>query len=456
MRRGGPQRLAPPFFFLDALMNVVRVADKPAVTVIAKPPLSLGSRREGGSLARAAGAVMLVLAPAALLAAAVSSTVDYGAGMQTGDSPAPAIAALLHGDLQAMAAHQPIIGLTSILLRAPFVALSDALGGGLMLQYRLGVFACAAVVGLVGVMLAGHARRRGRSPMLIALVVALMSVNLLTVGARLGGHPEELLCGALCLGAVLAAIDGRAILAGALLGLAVATKQWALAAAVPVALACPRRRGALLAAALVVGTPLALALPLADPAAFMSATRLIGDLHETYAQSWWWPLAATHTVTVHGLAGAVTETAHLLPFGLSRTDVSWLPLAAAATLGWRYRRVRTGAEALDAIDPRSDPADAIGLLALVLLLRCTLDPSFCSYYLVPFQIALLAWELLRRPGAPLGSLLAIAGFGLILRFATFAPLVALSALLTVGLGVYLGLATLRRDSASVPGVGVLR
>ena len=90
-----------------------------------------------------------------------------------------------------------------------------------------------------------------------------MMLSPMTIGARLGGHPEELLAGALCVGAVLGALHDRPLLAGALLGLALGTKQWTLVAVVPVFIACRAGRIRMLAVAAAVGAPLALAVPLA-------------------------------------------------------------------------------------------------------------------------------------------------------------------------------------------------
>ncbi len=48
-------------------------------------------------------------------------------GQVNGDNAGPALNALAHGHLAAMVRSQPLMGLTSILLRAPMVALADAL-----------------------------------------------------------------------------------------------------------------------------------------------------------------------------------------------------------------------------------------------------------------------------------------------------------------------------------------
>jgi hypothetical protein len=375
--------------------------------------------------------------PAAALAATTTGSVDYGAGMKTGDSPLPAISALLHGNLAGAARHQPVIGLTSILWRAPFVALASIFNSRMMLGYQFGVFACALVVGLLGAVVAGRAHARGQTWAIALGAVVLMVLSPLTIGARLGGHPEELLAGALCVGAVLAGTDEKPVLAGALLGLALGTKEWTVVAVVPVFIACRTGRVRMLAVAGAVGGPLALALPAADPAAFSSAAKLIGNLNEVSMLSWWWPFSVSHTVTVHVIGGSATATSHVLPFGLTRTTVFWLIPAVSAFVGWCFTRARTD----------RDPADVLGLLALVLLLRCTLDPSNVSYYHVPFVLALLAWETITRRGLPLVSLVTIAGiWGLEYHVFATTPLVIGYLTMTLGLTAYLGIALMRGPS----------
>ncbi|MGZ4286848.1 MAG: hypothetical protein ACXVW5_21850 [Solirubrobacteraceae bacterium] len=132
-----------------------------------------------------------------------------------------------------------------------------------------------------------------------------------------------------------------------------------------------------------------------------------------------------------------TLTSPTLPFGLSRTQIAWLPLAAAAAIGWRYRRIAAD----------RDPANAIGVLALLLLLRCTLDPDLTTnYYLLPALMALLAWEALTRPTRPLGSLfmlaLLLANHYFRLHFLAHPPPAALAMAPSVALALYLAVATL--------------
>src|SRR5207249_5581731 len=71
-----------------------------------------------------------------------------------------------------------------------------------------------------------------------------------------------------------------------------------------------------------------------------------------------------------------------------------LALALSALL-WLTRRRRAAGR-----------LDALLLLALLLHLRCVLDTWNCSYYAVPFLLALVTWEGLARRRPPVLSLLA--------------------------------------------------
>lgn len=384
----------------------------------------------GNASARArVAAFILVSAAASALALSVRATLDYGGGVSGGDDPVPAIAALLHGNLHGAADHQPVIGLTSILLRLPFVALARAFGGGTLVQYRFGLFACALVVGLIGLAVGRRALDGGKSPILVAAIVCLMIVNSSTFGNRLYGHPEDLLGGALCLAAVLVATDGRVALSGVFLGLALGTKAWTVVAVVPVFIACaPRQRLRMLIVAALVAAPLVVSLPLIDPTAFQRAWSSIGNFVWPYARSWWWWLSPSHSTTVSVSGLPVTTAVHQLPFGLTRSQLFWLTPITALAIGWASHRAQRAGR-------RVDP---IALLALVLLLRCTLDPGFVSYYVVPFLTALFAWEALARPGVPLGSILGMSIFWLSESLRTRPLLQAAACLVgSLGLVVYL-------------------
>ena len=81
---------------------------------------------------------------------------------------------------------------------------------------------CVVAAGLLGLSVARWMERRGASRAACIATIAFSMVNPLTREALVLGHPEELLAGALCVGAVLAALRGRSARAALLLGLAAA------------------------------------------------------------------------------------------------------------------------------------------------------------------------------------------------------------------------------------------
>jgi hypothetical protein len=258
-----------------------------------------------------------------------------------------------------------------------------------MLAYRLSIFPCALAVGLVGVALVWTARMRGHGAVAAGIAALLLLVNPMTFAATRWGHPEELLASALCLAAVLAAMRNRPVMAGVLLGLALGTKEWTLVAAVPTILALrqDRRRALLVAGA--VAMPLVCALPLADPSAFMKAARDVGHYQLLgFGTTWWWLVADVHHLTVHVNGTIVNTSLRHVPLGLTRGDVSWLIPLASLPIGAAFARHQRG----------GDRAHALGLLALLLLLRGTLDPFSALYYYLPFLMALVAWEALTYKG----------------------------------------------------------
>ena len=110
----------------------------------------------------------------------------------------------------------------------------------------------------------------GRPAAAIGLVTIVALLNTGVFRSVHWGHPEEFLAGALCVGAVLAALRDRAIAAALLLGLAVATKQWAVIATVPVVLAASRRRIPILLLSGSIALAFTLPMILLAPDSFVS------------------------------------------------------------------------------------------------------------------------------------------------------------------------------------------
>jgi hypothetical protein len=279
------------------------------------------------------------------------------------------------------------MGPVSVLLRAPFAALAQLGDDSFLTQYRWGAFACLLATGLIALWLANVALDRGAPRVACVLLAAGLLVNPLTYRALALGHPEEALTAVLCVAAIVTAFRGQALAAGVILGVAMATKQWALLAAGPVLLAAPpslRRSTAAwaLAAVLVAMAPVVLG----NTDRFRDATRAASapDANATPTNVWW-PLA--ENVQMEGLAPgtearrppeAVQKLAHWLV----------LALAIAGTVALALWRREPGLEA------------ALALTALIFLLRCVLDPYTFSYHHWPFFVALASYEVIGRRRLP--------------------------------------------------------
>ena len=351
----------------------------------------------------ALGIALAVLA-AALVALWSPSGMDYLAPSCVNsvcDDAGPSIDALSHGDLREFFAEQPPMGSFSLLLRTPPAVVSNLADGNDLVVYRSGVFICVLAAGLLAVFLAMSMIRRGRPWTIWALVAAAIVVNPLTYQAAYWGHPEEVLAAALTVGALIASGRRRWLLGGLMLGAALATKQWAALAVVPALIAAPagtRVRLALTAAALAA----ALTVPMlaADPDRFQAAQEMVSSAssytNTVTATNLWWPFASKSTDEgIDGFGQTTTITQYSLPDDVGRV-LHLGVIAVALALSLLYARRRG----------RNNPDDVLQLVALLFLLRCVLDPLTFSYHHVPFLIALISFEALRRP-VPVLSAVAI-------------------------------------------------
>jgi hypothetical protein len=369
------------------------------------------------------GAMRRAVLPAGLAAAFLAATTGTGTDYRW--DAGPAIASLARGDVHSFISDQPQMGPLSLLVRAPLAALA---GPTSVWAYRLGAFACLLAVIALGTVLA---RRAGSSH--AAIAAALLIVNPVSIDALRLGHPEERFGSALCVISLLLARN-RPVVSGIALGAALATKQWALIAIAPVLLACPREARARLAltagaTAAVVVVPFALA----DPHAFVASMRhpAFGVAEMRTGNLWGWA-AISHHISL-GPTDAVTG--YTVPQWLAHVAH---PLVAVLTLGIGAAALRTRR----AIDP-------LALLALVMLLRCALDPWNHAYYHAPFLAALIAWEVLQARRVPWLAA-ACAGFlGVVFRFQL--PVAdALYALWALPLGVWLSRRALRSAPVRLP------
>jgi len=200
---------------------------------------------------------------------------------------------------------------------------------------------------------------------------------------------------------VLIAQRGHASWAGLALGLAIANKEWALLAVGPVLIALPAARWRALIVAGVVAGALLGPLLLSSPTPQSGTSRLIvsdtGILFHPFQVFWFF---GTPGHWIPAMAPFIQKGFRLPP--------AWLGGRAHLLIVWLGLPLT-----LAAVRRRTRRADALLLLALLLLLRCWLDPWDNVYYPLPFIFALLAWETSVARRAPIGAAAATAATWLI-------------------------------------------
>lgn len=317
---------------------------------------------------------------------------------------APAIDALAAGDPSRALDEPPVMGPVSILLRAPVVAVVDALGGDSLARYQAGAVVCLLVLSLVAAWIAQQ-MARARQPLYAqAAVIVGLSLAPFVLGALKLGHPEEATLGALAVAGVLAAGTGRVHHAVVWLVLAVATKPTAVLAIGPAYIALPAETRRDVHRKLLPGAAAATALiALAAWSVRSRISEVLNTGKEVRFASIWWPFAESRTVRVFdGVEYRETELREL-PLWFGRFPHAVIPLLfVPATI----LHTRFGRQSL---------ADGLALLALLMLLRCALDPVNNVYYHLPFIIALAAWEATARSGLPTVTIGAIFGLWLALE-----------------------------------------
>lgn len=341
-------------------------------------------------------AALAALAAAALVVALADPPMGDYADPVGGnlDNAAPALGALIEGDVGHAIDVQPIMGPVSLVLRWPFAAAGNAIGDR-QLEYAFGATACLWVLVLLAGWLALRTHRVSRERLAGPVVVLLLVANPVTLEALSAGHPEEIVTAALATAAVIAAGRDRAGLAGLLLGLAVATKPWAALAGPVVLLVLAR--GYMRTVAIAALTALALLGPMValNPDRAQAGAEVLREQTRVNVASVWWPVAEQRPVT-HVSGGAELPDVAVMPGGLTRSAGQLAIGLLTLALAFAYARRRRPVEL----------ADGLALLAGLMLARGLLDPFNLLYYAVPFVVALVAWEALARRGVPVVSIAA--------------------------------------------------
>jgi hypothetical protein len=299
----------------------------------------------------------------------------------------PPIDALVHLRIHEFLQARPAMGPLSLVFRAPFAALGQAVGHGgshhfYLDDYRYGVFACLLAVLAIGIAIGRSLERQGRPPLVCAAVALAGIFNPVTFRAIHFGHPEEVLGSALLVGSMYAAMRRKPWLSLTLVALAVLNKQWALVGLPAVVLTLSVTVGwkQLRAAGLVIlGVGVLVIVPalIVDAHSLYVATKNLGDLRGTYtfpADIW------------YGIAPDLTPARAANSLHGLRDIPDWLgliarPLIIAVGIVVPIvflRRLRGD------VQKRAFP-----LLALVMLLRCLLDPADNSWYHLPFLLSLV-------------------------------------------------------------------
>jgi Glycosyltransferase family 87 len=307
-----------------------------------------------------------------------------------GDYPrdaGPAITAGAHGDLAGFFAHQAAMGPLSLYLRVPFAALGVAFGDGPLGVYRWASLPCLIVLGLVAVGIAQFAGRRGAGYLAQVVIIAVAVLNPLVNSALYWGHPEEIITAALGAGALVAALEQRSLAAGVLVGLAVASKQWALVLLIPVLLILGRDRLRTIVVALGLTALSSIPMMLGNFASFRHVFHYISSPQPIVTVfTWLYPFSGSGPVRISDINGArppfVGHQILSIETALSHPMILIIGVGLPLFVWWRAGG-RPGAREL--------------LLAgaLVLLLRCVIDPGSAAYYHLPLLLTLVvldAWD----------------------------------------------------------------
>jgi hypothetical protein len=172
----------------------------------------------------------------------------------------------------------------------------------------------------------------------------------------------------------------------------------------PVFVTAPRGRWRLVVNATVVVALLTLPALLADTQAFTTGVKGIASVNRWVSTvSFWWPFSDFHTRMVNDGVTSVAYTTFTLPASLNM-----IPHALIVTVGLPLGVILLARRRALTLE------QALSFLALMVLLRCVLDPWNNFYYQLPLMVALYARDALCARGLPLAS-----AFATVLAWFTF-------------------------------------
>jgi hypothetical protein len=354
----------------------------------------------------------------------------------------PAYERMMNGDVGGFLDLLPGYSGFVALVGAPSALVTGAFGGMETMVFRLTAAPGLLALAAVGVAVAGPIRASGNRRWPVFLFAAAGGV--LALETLKYGHPEDLLAAGCAVGAVLAALGGRIRCASVLVVLAVVAKQWAVLAILPAALAAPRA-GWRIAAAGATATVLLVGLQTQLGNGNHGAITSTGLLFHPHQVFWPFGIPATPEFIADG-HGTRMGPEWLAP--LTRPLIVGCGVALA--VAWWLRS-----------GPERNRDDALGVLALALLLRCMLDPWNLVYYHLPLAVCLAAWE--ARRGRDLPALSVVVNAACWLTFVTYdarsgygpyAAYLAWTAPLALGLAFVLLRRPAEQRSAAAAGAAV--
>ena len=332
------------------------------------------------------------------------------------------------------------MGLTSLLLRAPAVAIAHASGADLRGEYQAGAAVCLALATLIATWLAWLAHRRGASLVAVLTALGLWMVAILASRALPLGHPEEALAAALVLAAIALSADGRPLLAGVVLGLAIGTKEWALLVAPAVVLAGAAAHWRRVAGAAAITAVLLIGvMAIGNPHVFRLAHegQRAGDKHTITPATLWFRFGKKRVV---GQQGDLVFYEVYPPKVIGRWCRPFVILFAFVASFFYWRRRGFGSP------------DVFALAAFVLLARAIFDTQTFSYHLIPMLMAVAAWEVFGLRRIPFLAIAVTIAFQLTVHVVSSNADISSNAFNAIFLGwtlplfVVLGVATYRRPA----------